>query len=369
MRILFVLPRMVSGGVERITLTLAAQFIAAGHDCRLALRRCHGELLDEARALMPVSELAPASMLQFVPALVGTIRDYRPTHVITAFSDIAALSWLALRLAGSTAAFVHGVHNTHAAVTAPPGAAGRVMHRLNNQFAAFVYRHADVIVAVSEGVRQEILREFRAAPDRVTTIYNPVLRKDDMVTDSRPGTDPSSELRMVAVGRLARQKGFDILIEALARIGLERPWHMDIWGEGPERDSLQTLIRQYGLEGRVSLRGYTATPLSVMQSADIYLLPSRHEGLPTTLIEALATGPQIIAADCPHGPKEILEDGRLGQLVPPENPTALAKAIERVAEGKMNVSRAELLRRAEDFSVDTAASRWLTLLASTTHRG
>lgn len=360
LRILFVLPRMVSGGVERITLTLAAHFLAAGHDCHLALRHGHGELLAEAQGLLPVSELAPAGMQQFIPALVRLLRDYRPSHVITAFSDVAALTWVALRLAGSPAVLVHGVHNTHAPVIARPGAAGRLGHWLGNRFAGFVYRHADAVVAVSEGVRQEVLSDFRISPGRVVTIYNPVLRDDQLVEEERPA--PSGDLAMITVGRLARQKGLDILVEALAMARLELPWHMDIWGEGPEREKLEAQIRRHGLEARVTLRGYCATPLATMRTADVYLLPSRHEGLPTALIEALASGPQIIAADCPHGPREILEQGRLGMLVPPEDPVALATAIERMARGEGLVPRAAQLQRARDFSATAAASHWLSLL-------
>lgn len=365
MRILFVLPRMVSGGVERITLTLAARFIAAGHTCELALRRKEGDLLAEAEALMPVTELAPSSLLEFLPALARTLRAQQPTHVITAFSDVAALTWIALKLAGSPAALVHGVHNTHSRVIARPGAMGALRHWLESRFAAFTYRHADAIVAVSEGVRQEVLQGFGVPPQRVTTIYNPVLSDAQLAAAREPGAGEGAApraRRLVAVGRLTRQKGFDILVEALARVPKTPAWHLDIWGEGPERPALEASIRLHRLQDFVSLRGYTADPLAAMRAADLYLLSSRHEGLPTVLIEALACGPQIIAADCPHGPREILLEGELGRLVPPEDAGALAAAIADFLLGKHRVSPERLLGRARDFGADTAASRWLQLL-------
>lgn len=364
MRILFVLPRMVSGGVERVTLSLAERFRSDGIECQLALRRCHGELLEEACSLMDVHELAPKGLHQFVPALTGLIKRWQPTHVITAFTDVAVLTGLAMRLARSNARLVHGVHNTHARVTARPGRLGAFRHLMENHLAGFLYRRADVVVAVSEGVREEVLRDYHISPSRVTTIYNPVIGDEHLNAFLRSPGAQGEMLRMVAVGRLTRQKGFDILIQALARMPIFRSWQLDIWGEGPERPHLESLIAKLEMQSRIRLCGFTPTPLTAMQEADLFLLPSRHEGLPTALIEALACQCQIVATDCPHGPYEILKGGQLGLLVPAEDPDALSEAILRAARREFEVAPELLRERARDFSVTTAYKRWLELLGS-----
>lgn len=360
MRVLFVLPRMVSGGVERVTLNLIGQFTRDGIECRLALRRCRGELLNEARSLTTVEELAPRGMHQFVPALSKLIKSWQPTHVVTAFADVAALTWAALHLAKSRARWIHGVHNTHTSVTARPGIWGGLRYRIDNRLAGFAYRRANVIVAVSEGVRLEVIKQFGVAPARVTTIYNPVVPDAALRLAPEPRHPTDQPFRIVAIGRLARQKGFDVLIRAMAQV--PGPWQLDIWGEGPERMKLKQLISGLSLGSAIHLRGYTRDPYAVLQQADLFVLPSRHEGLPTTLIEALATQCQIVAADCPHGPREILIDGRLGPLVPPENPDALADSISRVRAGEYRVDAKALRRRAQDFTLETSCTQWRALL-------
>lgn len=363
MKVLFVLPRMVSGGVERVTLNLIGEFTRAGIECRLALRRSHGELLGEARSLVSVDELAPRGLHQFVPALARRIKTWQPTHVITAFTDIAALTWLALRLARSTAHWIHGVHNTHALVTSQPGTWGRLRYELDNQLAKFVYRRADTIVAVSEGLRLELITRFNTDPARTIRIYNPVIPDSELRDVTEPRHSLSQGTHIVALGRLTRQKGFDILIRAMAEVPL--PWRLDIWGEGPERSNLEKLIARLKLESAVYLQGYTSNPFTVLRQADLFVLPSRYEGLPTALIEAVACQCQIIATDCPHGPREILQNGQIGQLVPPEAPSVLASAIRDAAAGSCHDNPKDLQQRAKDFSLAASSEKWYEILGAT----
>lgn len=360
MKVLFILPNVAVGGVERVRLTLMKQFVADGIECRLALRRCRGELIEQARAVVPVHELAPRGMHQFIPELVRLMKREQPTHVITAFSDVAVLAWIAMRLARCQAHWVHSVHNTHSMAGSRPGVWGRARYRLENRMAGFAYRRANAVVTVSEGVRQEILDGYRIDPSRVTTIYNPAV-PDDQSEWARPSQPGIAEVyRIVAIGRLVHQKGFDVLIHAMARA--TGSWHLDIWGEGPERANLEAAIREQGLQGRVTLRGYTSDPYAVMREADLFVMSSRHEGLPATLIEALACQCQIVATDCPHGPREILKSGQLGQLVPVEDENALIDAIMRAAGGERYVNPRLLRDHARDFLRSVCCSRWEALL-------
>lgn len=365
MKVVFVLPSMAVGGVERVRLTLLEQFVADGIECRLALRRCRGELLDRAQALVPVEELAPRGLHQFVPALTRLIRRERPTHVITAFPDVAALTWLALRASGSRATWVHSVHHTHAVAGFRTGFRGRIRSRLENRMAGFAYRRADAVVAVSNGLRDEIVGGYGLDPARVVTLYNPVVPDGQLVPASRPALPRSEPCRIVAVGRLVRAKGFDLLVRAMAKVepGFAR---LDIWGEGPERGLLQRCIDELGLARSVRLRGYTADPFAVMRGADVFVSSSRHDALPGALIEALASGLRIVATDCPGGSREILENGKSGALVPAEDVDALAAAITRAVRCDVVVDAGSQLARARDFSRSVCCARWESLLASLT---
>lgn len=358
MKVLFILPKVPAGGVERVRLILIEWLMANGIECRLALRHYRGELMEQARTLVPVLEFAPRGVHQFIPALTRLIAREQPTHVVTAFSDVGFMAWIALRRSGHHAAWIHSVHSSHYKVR--PGLVGKIRSSIENCVAGHVYKCADTVVAVSEGVREEIIEKYRARPSRIKTIYNPVVPDVELRPLRKLPTENIRLFRIVALGRLMRVKGFDVLIRAMARVS--GSWRLNIWGEGPERKNLESLIQQLGLQDKVHLRGYTSAPYEAMREADLYVLSSRHEGLPASLIEALACQCQIVATDCPVGPSEILQRGEFGQLVPVEEPEALAAAVRRVMVGGFRVCPARLLARARDFSQPRGCAQWEELL-------
>src|SRR5699024_6372675 len=162
----------------------------------------------------------------------------------------------------SDAYWVHSAHNTHGGVATRGGVLGPAHYWLENRMAAFNYRRADAVVTVSDGVRDEIVHAYGIASSRVTTIHNPVI-PDAEIAKPYHSRSPSRPWKIVAVGRLVRQKGFDVLIQAMSMV--PGAWHLDIWGDGPERKSLIALVEQYGLKNKVALRGYTESPFDVMR--------------------------------------------------------------------------------------------------------
>jgi glycosyltransferase involved in cell wall biosynthesis len=173
-------------------------------------------------------------------------------------------------------------------------------------------------------------------------------------------------LTILGMGRLARQKGFDILIEAFARLAHRHPcWDLVIYGEGPERRALERMRDEYGLGERVAMPGLIADPREAFRRSDLFVLPSRYEGFPNALLEAMASGLPVVASRCPSGPAEIIEDARTGLLVPPEDPSALAAAIEKLMlDEKLRFSLGAAAREVrEKYSTDRIVECWSRALA------
>lgn len=147
-----------------------------------------------------------------------------------------------------------------------------------------------------------------------------------------PGKLPEKkEKRVVSVGRLEYVKGYDLLIEAFSRVSASYPdWELVIYGEGSYRSELEQKIASLGLGERIRLPGADLHAYRRVRSAEVFVLSSRSEGMPNTLLEAMASGVCCIAADCPNGPREIVTPEVDGLLIEPENVQALSAALERV---------------------------------------
>jgi glycosyltransferase involved in cell wall biosynthesis len=173
---------------------------------------------------------------------------------------------------------------------------------------------------------------------------------------------------IVAVGRLVRQKGFDLLIDAVARLSADLPRvKLIIFGEGPDRGALEAKARALGVADRVSLPGITATPGAWISAGDVFVLSSRYEGFPNVLVEALAGGLPAVAFDCPWGPADILTHEKNGMLVPAENVEALAASLKRVLNDPAMRRRisAAAPSAAARFSLKNVLASWDAILVKT----
>jgi glycosyltransferase involved in cell wall biosynthesis len=353
---------MSGGGVERITLRLIEGFQQREIVCCLALRLSCGEFIDKACAATDVVELAPDGIRQFVPRLADLIRQFAPTHIITAAPDVTLLTLIARKRAVSDARIIQGVHLTQARAAYQPGLGGLIRRLYERSLARIAYNRIDGVVAVSKGIQRELCLELGIAPEQITLIYNPVVRDSDIGGQDEKRDRAPRHLRFCAIGRLSYQKGFDILIHAFRQV--EGPWELEIYGGGSEHESLSALIAKYDLADRVFLRGHTDAPLSAIDASDWFVLPSRFEGFGLVLVEAMARGVPVIASDCPHGPREILDSGRFGIVVRPDHIDELVGVLRDTLAGRY-VFDPDLLRsRARRFSVSLSVDKWVKMLTS-----
>lgn len=196
----------------------------------------------------------------------------------------------------------------------------------------YLYPLAERVIAVSEGVREDLVKRLHVPAAKVMTIYNPI---DIDAVRAMAASDPrhpwlSADQRipvLIAVGGLRMAKGYPDLLDAFALIRKERPVRLLILGEGPLRGEIERKIHELGLGQDVSLLGFQDNPHQYVSRAAVFVLSSRWEGFPNVLIEARATGTAVVATDCESGPREIVQHGRDGLLVPVGAPAELAAAI------------------------------------------
>lgn len=235
---------------------------------------------------------------------------------------------------------------------------GRAWSWLRRRF----YPSARALVVQTERVRRQMQRIMRGRP--IYVIPNAVEPPANAGTGNSQ-RDAAGVRWVIAVGRLAPQKGFDLLIDAFARIAERHPqWSLKILGEGPARPSLERLVVRRGLDQRVVLTGWEPDPASVLRQCELFVLSSRFEGFPNALLEAMACGVPSISFDCDSGPAEIIRDDVDGLLVPPENVAALAAAMDRFIENEPLRRRlgGEAMHVVERFSVERYFAQWDAVL-------
>ncbi|GGD49507.1 glycosyltransferase [Croceicoccus pelagius] len=221
------------------------------------------------------------------------------------------------------------------------------------------YLAADRIVAVAEALRPEIEASGTSAAIDVIANGVDIARIDRMAAlgSAMPDLPPGEGPLLVAMGRLAPQKGFDLLIETLAR------WpdlRLVIAGTGPEEEDLRLMAQKLSLQRRVRFAGYLDNPFPLIRAADVFVMPSRWEGASNVLLEALACGVKIVATDCPTGNAEMLGHGRFGTLARPNDVADLAASIAIELE-TLRPPRAQR-GRVGDFAIDRCMNDWAECL-------
>jgi glycosyltransferase involved in cell wall biosynthesis len=231
----------------------------------------------------------------------------------------------------------------------------RTLGWLWNALRDLAYPLADTVVFQSRAVLEWFPARVR---EKGVVIPNPVQAPPPR---HPPDSGKEGPLHLVAMGRLVSVKGFDLLLPAFATASRLAPgWTLDIWGEGPERAALQDQVLSLGLQERVRFPGLTNRPFEVLRSADLFVLPSRAEGFPNALVEAMACGLPVVSTDFGGAAREIIRDGIDGRLVPSEDPAALASALADLMSDAD--TRARLAARAGEvvqrFSGERVMALW-----------
>jgi glycosyltransferase involved in cell wall biosynthesis len=354
MKIAIFIPFLQGGGVGKMMSRVALHLSQNGYEIDLvvgSLRR---------QSIFPYSENITIVNLEserFIPMLVRFFYyrvTRKPNLIISATSMpniVAMLTTLA------------GFYPRSSTIISEREVAGPIMGWKSNVrsrffcfLSRFCYRRAATVIAVSHGVKLLLISRGGLKKERIEVIYNPVVdsamaeRSTEAV--DQPWLYDKSIPVILAVGRLSHEKGFETLIQAVRILNDRRKCRLIILGDGELRSSLADLIKNERLDEAVILPGFKNNPYAYMSRANVFVLPSVHEGFGNVLVEALACGVPVVSTDCPSGPSEILEGGAYGPLVPVGDANALALAIEDQLNNPISADILQL--RAKEFSAEAA---------------
>lgn len=359
-RLLIYLPSFNGGGAERMRGQLAPAFINRGYQPTFVVNYINVPV-----ALPPSVEvicLERRDTKSSLMPLMRAVKKIRPEVVLSSQPHSNIAMALAMKMAGHRAVFVPTFHNAFSR----EGSQSRVTKAGLSMATRLASAGARQIVAVSNGVADDLAATVGIPRSRIATIYNPVVAPD---TAAMAQETPDHEWLIgrgppviLAVGRLRAQKDFTTLLRAFAHLTCTRDARLMIVGEGPQREELAALASELGIAERFAMPGFKQNPLSYIKAAAVLVMSSRYEGFGNVLVEGLACGTPTMSTDCPFGPAEILAGGQIGPLVPVGDATAMASAIIRLLENPP--PREQLQKRAQEFTVDHAADAYVRIFAS-----
>lgn len=341
---------------------IAEGLIKAGIQTELVTRQVDVRARTLLRSDVPVNTLR-GSRLGYIFRLFRWFRKAEPDVIVTSANDIGCLVLLLRGLLWRGGRIVWTQHLSISGPLHTSKGARRVRLLFEIWLMRRLIKHADAVVAVSRSVADD-MKSLIDPNLPVQVIYNPVIAAD-FEQRSREGIDwpwPDREQPVVVfVGRLAQVKRLDLLLQAFARCIQTISARLLVVGDGPEADMAGQLVAELHLGEACKFVGHRDNPLPWIRHADLLVLCSDSEGFGLVLVEAMACGTQVVATDCPHGPAEVLAEGRYGRLVPTGDFEALAAAM--LASLRSPLVAADALKsRAATFSVESAVVRYEELL-------
>lgn len=362
------LPNLDGGGAELVMLRVAQGLANLGLKVDLVLAKTEGAYLTKVPANVRIIDLKSNSpvILCKTFALRRYLQQQKPDVLLSAL-DIVSAGTLAKLLAGVSTRVVMCVHTNLSQQfrDKPDIFVGKIRATLVRWF----YPWADAIVAVSQGVGQDLARVAQLPLDRISVIYNPVVTPEVLRQAKEPIDHPwfatGEPPVILGVGRLVRQKDFATLVRAFAIVRQRCQARLMILGDVDQREptikpQLEDLVQQLGLKGEVAFPGFVENPYAYMAKAKVFVLSSIYEGFGNVVAEAIATGTSVVATECESGPAEILENGKYGKLVSVCDATALAEAIVTTLR---NPTNPEILKqRSQAFAMDSVVWQYLEVI-------
>jgi glycosyltransferase involved in cell wall biosynthesis len=356
-----------TGGVEHMILNLVNALAEKGTCVDLLLIKTDSSHLQRLHPSIKRIDLGAKHTLTSLMPLVNYLKQTHPPCLLAAKDRAGRIAVIARALARVTETRLGLRLGTNLTAAFSHKSPWRMwLRRLPIRL---LYPRIDTIIAVSEGVRQDTIKVSGVVPERVHVVRNPVITARLSEATAAPPPHPwltqDDTPVLLGVGRLTRQKDFPTLIRAFAQLRQSRPCRLIILGEGHQRKSLESLARELDVAQDLALPGFTSNPYVYMRHANLFVLSSRWEGSPNVLTEAMALGTPVISTDCPSGPNELLDQGRIAPLVPMGDWRRLADTMAHVLDQPM--APESLQDAVREYNAETSAKRYLEILGVTPH--
>ncbi len=359
MKICVVTPNFTIAGVPLAQIRFARAFANKGHDVDLIVGYIAPKYNFPDVNNVRLIHLNRQQVRGMLLPLIGYLKKNKPDIVFSAEDHLNTITLFATIFSGSKTKI-----SCSSRVT-PFDTYSNILFSkrwILKQLMRMVMPRANVLTCVSKDMVEQYKTVFNSSPH--VCVYNIVVDQHSQKKMQEPVDGnwfiDKSEPVIVAAGRLAPWKGFTDLILAIKELTKSRVARLVIFGDGPMRGELQTLIGELELNSVVKLFGYVENPLKYFSRADVFVLSSYVEGLPNVLIEAMMCGCTPVSTDCPTGPREVLQDDKYGYLVPVNDPVAMAAGIEKALESP--ISKTLLKEAISSFSEDAVINRHFEVL-------
>jgi len=315
-------------GVDRLAGNLIPALARRGYRVDLLKVRRHGPELREVPGGVEVVDLGSRHTLACLPAVVRYLRRQRPLVLLSDKDRVNRLALLARWLARAP---TRSIVRTGTTVSVNLASRGPVARWVERRSIGWLYRVADQVIVPSRGAADDMATYTGLDRKRIRAVPSPIVPASlftaDLPRPDHPWLGVADRPLILGVGELSSRKDFATLLRAFARVRAERPCRLMILGRGTHRERLLALAQTLGVADDFALPGFVPEPYAYMAHADLFAFSSRWEGLPFAPVEALTVGTPVVSTDCPSGPREILQEGLIGRLVPIGDDRALAEAI------------------------------------------
>lgn len=366
MNIAIILQDLRGGGAEKMMVRLANALQNAENNITIILLTEKGINLSFVNDRVNLVHLGCSRSILSILPLAKHLRSAKYDVILSALTHINVIA-IVSKILSFTKSNLFVSERNH--FSKDKYSSSSTLIKLAYNVAPFLYeRFSEKIICVSKGVADDLKDNHNISKDKLAVCDNPVLEDDYSDSEARyfekKEADIHKSFTFVAVGRLAYQKGFDVLIKSFAKLNCKKT-NLIIFGEGPLEKELKDLVKDLKCENRVSFPGYTKDPIGEIAKYDCFVLSSRYEGSPNVLVEALSTGIRVISTDCPSGPNEVITSDEIGYLVPVDSETELLAAMNRaIAIDNEYEKISSRIRAVEKFRSSNSAMQYISVFNS-----
>ena len=354
-RILFLVPSMRGGGSERVISMLVNNLDRRKFDISLVLLKKEGVYLKDIYSDITIIDLKTNKARFAILKIRNLILKIKPDVVFSTLSHLNLVLSIIKPSLPKKIKFI-ARESSIASINNLQGKYPKLFNFLYKKF----YNNFDLIISQSYYMKNDLIKNFSIKENKIKVINNPVdILKINVLSQTNEILFNKNNKNIIAVGRLDKEKGFDLLIKTFAK--LPHNYYLYFIGEGKEKNHLMEIAKKYNLSSRVYFIGFQSNPYKYMRQADLLILSSLYEGFPNVVLEANACGTPVVAFNCPGGTKEIIENGVNGFLVECKNIDKLAKSINKAIDYNWDREKIRNLIK-KKYSLDNVIKHYENIL-------